>query len=327
MALQKSSIVSFILRCLSLVDENSKPLSLSPFLTLPPEIRDLIYATVLTSSFQRPQNPTDKNKRQRLNILKYATVRPSKPTTWWLKKAVPYSAGSLLLTCRQIRHEVIGLLSRFEKNRYQNSRYEFSITILEADISYPTWLLVPPVLSDFASLVWIDIYTPGMSPGKLHKSGRCMAHRGSTSVWDLFAILNRFLLYGPAFSAVDASPLSSEMVPAQHSAYVRPRSCPIQKLKLLVLSVLSPTKAEMEGKPFLSGNESPSNYCYSDVRCEMHPEWFIKRLEECILLLIKRGVRAGMPIIERVEIIRLCLDGEERCSLDVGDLSRQNPLN
>jgi hypothetical protein len=59
-ALQKSSIVSFILRCLSLVDENSKPLSQSPFLTLPPEIRDLIYATALTSSIRRPQNPIDK---------------------------------------------------------------------------------------------------------------------------------------------------------------------------------------------------------------------------------------------------------------------------
>jgi hypothetical protein len=58
--------------------------------------------------------------------------------------------------------------------------------------------------------------------------------------------------------------------------------------------VVSPTKAEMEGKSFLSENESSSNYCYSNVQSETHPEWVVKKLEEYVLLLIKHDGRTDV---------------------------------
>jgi hypothetical protein len=37
----------------------------------------------------------------------------------------------------------------------------------------------------------------------------------------------------------------------EHSLYLKPQCHPIKELKLLVLNVLTPTEAEMEGLPFI----------------------------------------------------------------------------
>jgi hypothetical protein len=325
MALQNSAVASLMMGNLSLEDQNStKLLSQSPLLTLPPEVRDLIYETVLTTSLPRPQNPTDRGRLQRLNSVKRKLHGCA---AWYPIKPVPNPAGSLLSTCRQIRHEIIGLFSRFEKTRYQNSRYELDIIILAEQTLYPTWLLVPLVPSELTSQVWADIRIAGSLPRSSYYCSWQGSDYGIPSfVWGLFIILNQFLSFGATFSDEDLGLVNNEPAPLEHSVHLRPRSQPIKQLRLLVLNVVTPTEAEMEGKPFIPAD---TRLVFRNaVEGVTHPQLPSDFLEDFVSKVVYRGVYSAeyfQLVYERVKVIKLCLDGEERCSWNVAEKTKHNP--
>jgi hypothetical protein len=138
----------------------------------------------------------------------------------------------------------------------------------------------------------------------------------------LFTMLNRFLLYGPSFSE---APVSSETTSTGLSPHLKPRCYPIRELKLLVLNVVSPTEAEMQGKSFIPIDD---RHFKKKVEGVTHPETVVKTIENYMVSVIKQvGYASGHSqlIYERMKLIRLCLDGKDRCSWDVEEKTKLTP--
>jgi len=188
---------------------------------------------------------------------------------------------------------------------------------------YPTWLLVPLVPTELASLVWVDIRNAGFCELRMARSG--WHHQNGwipALIWGLFTMLNRFLLYGPSFSA---PPVSNETTLKEISPHLKPQCYPIRELKLLVLNVVSPTEAEMQGKSFIPID---ARHFKKKVEGVTHPETVVKTLENYMIGVIKRVGHApehSQLIYERMKLIRLCLDGKERCSWDVEEKTKLTP--
>jgi hypothetical protein len=141
-------------------------------------------------------------------------------------------------------------------------------------------------------------------------------------IWGLFTMLNRFLLYGLSFSA---PPVSNETTLKEISPHLKPQCYPIRELKLLVLNVVSPTGAEMQGKSFVPID---ARHFKKKVEGVTHPETVVKTLENYVIGVINRVGHApehSQLIYERMKLIRLCLDGKEHCSWDVEEKTKPTP--
>jgi hypothetical protein len=193
---------------------------------------------------------------------------------------------------------------------------------MEEQSLYPTWLLVPLVPTELASLVWVNIRNARFCELRWAHSGWHIQNGWIPAlIWGLFTMLNRFLLYGPTFSA---SPVSSETTSTEYSPHLKPQCYPIRELKLLVLNVVSPTEAEMQGKSFTPID----THFKKEVEGVTHPETVVKTLENYMIGVIKRVGHASdhsQLIYERMKLIRLCLDGKERCSWDVEEKTKLTP--
>ena len=106
---------------------------------------------------------------------------------------------------------------------------------------------------------------------------------------------------------------------AENAPHLRRKCSPIRELKLLVLNVITPTEAKMQGKPFLP---IITRRCDSTARVVglTHPETVMENIEDYMLNVILREEEAAnysKRVYERVKLIKLCLDGKERCLWDV----------
>jgi hypothetical protein len=343
MALQQQAVTCLSTGGASSADDTSAKVEvLSPLLRLLPEIRDMIFETVLTTTLSAPRKPTDKIHRKLLSTFRNEDMLEQ--TTYYPLKPIPDPARNLLLTCHQIRREILALISRFGKKKSQDARYELSITILAEQTLYPTWLLVPISPLESARLVWTDIHITGPFKGQVQRNRS--GWQGSDGwipplVWGLFNILNRFLLHGPAFASVDIvsertkmmineyedlHPANTGMVPVNDRGHSRSRSLPIRELKLLVLNVVTPTEAEMEGKSFWPINRLRRSK--DTIEAVTRPEEVLLELEGQISHIVRRTIHAAeysQLLYERLKAIRLCLDGKERFSWNLSERKRQTP--
>lgn len=304
----------------------------SALLGLIPEMRDLIFETVLISPLSPPRFPTDKTHRKLLSIfVDISSDRQLEQTTFYPIQPIPNPAKGLFNTCRQTRNEIRDLIIHARSGYIGNSKHELSITILSERTLYPTWLLVPVRPLSVANLVWTDIHIAGSFTrhGSRYHSGWCASdNRVPSIIWGLFNILNQFLLHGPSFTGHRRYKVNDEKLPDwedRHPAYYEKYPCkgmlrsrPILELKLLVLNVVTPTEAEMEGKSFFPENcaDNPKDPIEGVIR----PESVVQHLKEHITRVVGRekyAVRWSYLLYERLKRIILCLDGKECYSWDL----------
>ena len=114
------------------------------------------------------------------------------------------------------------------------------------------------------------------------------------------------------------------MVPTEHKAHLRSQSLPIRELKLLVLNVVTPTKAEVEGKSFYWRNHM--HYPRDTIEAVACAEEVLLELAYYVSHLVKRethAARYSQLLYERLKTIRLCLDGKEYFSWNVSERTRK----
>lgn len=311
-----------------LVDDHKGALT---FLRLVPELRDHIYELVLTSSISPPKSPLTSGDRTKLASLGFESLGGEK-TTFFQKRPVPRPGSALLRTCHQIRSEVKALAQRMNSRRPRKEeavKYILDIMVVEERYLYPTWLnLSTSNLSTEAQLideVWVNMRIVGEFDSSKSSSGWRDANAWPPSIiWGLFNILARFFKYGPSFQ------LESRSDDIGQAGQVL-RGKEVLRMEDLVLNVVTPIEAEMEGRSYVDPQKRltiPRRdlLMHRDLGLEgvMRPETMVEELKFYTALLFSRSSDAGKyaksyGVYRKLGRIRLCLDEKEIHAWSVSD--------
>lgn len=319
--LQNPHLPRFCCEAMSNELENDHKEALT-FLRLVPELRDQIYELVLTSSISPPKSPLASGHRTRLKSLGYEMLDDER-TTLFPKRATPRPGSALLRICHQTRSEVKSLARRMKSRspeKAEEIKYLLDIMVVEERFLYPTWLnLSTRNLSTEVPLineVWVNMRVIGEFDSSKGKSGWRDANAWPPSlIWGLFNILNRFFKYGPSFRS------ESQSDDIDQAGQVL-SGIEVLRMEELVLNVVTPTEAEMEGRSYVGRQKlthPPGNTLRGrEVSFEgvMRPETMAEHLRLDIQLLFNRNSHAGRyaesyGVYQKLGRVRLCLDGKE----------------
>jgi hypothetical protein len=311
-----------------LVNDHKEALT---FLRIVPELRDQIYELVLTSSISPPKSPLTSGDRTKLKSLGYESLHDER-TTFFPKRPVPRPGSALLRTCHQTRSEVKALAQRMNSRRPEKEeavKYILDIMVVEERHLYPTWLnLSTRNLSTKAQLideVWVNMRIVGeFNPSKGRSGWRDANAWPPSLIWGLFNILARFFKYGPSFqsgSQSDEIGQAGQVLGGKE----------VLRMEELVLNVVTPTEAEMEGRTYADPQIRPRippggipRHRYLGVEGVMRPEIMAEKLKFYTGLLFSRSSHAGRyaesyGVYRKLGRIRLCLDEKEIQTWTVSD--------
>ncbi len=118
------------------------------FLDLPRELRDRVYADVLTSERRPPASPEDCGQRRR-DIDAWATSRYSTPhrpeiyrDIWYEVQPISTACSGLLSCTRHISQEMVEAIERQSKAGRGGLQYKLDCMV-QGDRLWPTWTALP----------------------------------------------------------------------------------------------------------------------------------------------------------------------------------------
>ena len=260
-------------------------------LELPREIRDLIYMAVFNSELSPPASPAEcRHDRNQISSEYGPSEYFGEHCNHYPMEPVSISCSGLLLTCRQVRAEVLDVIARLKvQNQLQ---YKIDCIIEDEKFFCPTWLSVPVVSFDIDT-VEVNFRIFGQ------RNGRCGFTPGdggpSFLIWSLFALLNRFLERGPNF----LSPFKSR-----------------QKInvKLITLNIVTPTEPT-EG--FIPEDWQRS---YSRTTGVIHPKTVLRSIQSELNSLLQKTrytTKYATTVYNGVHRVKLMLDGEIKMEWDL----------
>ncbi|KAF9564161.1 hypothetical protein CPC08DRAFT_271465 [Agrocybe pediades] len=176
------------------------------FLSLFPEIREIIYTLHLTI-LEEPPSHSDK-KQNRIQPLRPDRNRVAdryytESCNFYSDPATVYPRSLvLLLLNKEINQEVSSLIKFLTNHSKSELRYELDIEIAREREVYPTWLLLPIRFEDGFPIPEVHV--------TIRNTGQCVVSEwpyGNAGVypmsWSLLALLERFLERGPGFIPLD----------------------------------------------------------------------------------------------------------------------------
>jgi len=258
-------------------------------LDLSRELRNVIYIAVLDSEDFPPATPAETGDRKRMDGLCWLDEELMEFCNMYSVESIAIRSPALLLTSHRVHDELRDMLSRVERANTLKDKLD-CLMVSERHI-YPTWFSVP-FLSSSTPHIHVDFRLFGELKGYL--SGWCGGVGGPGSmIWSLFALLRRFLLRGPDFLA-----------PLQQTRKV--------KIGVLVLNVVTPSEVPAEGFVRLRNR--------NDTTGMIHPETVVDHIETNTGYLLARSrvtASEAKLIFERVDTIKVSLDGKERKTWDL----------
>lgn len=263
---------------------------MASFLTLPRELRDLVYLAVLSSPDPAPKSPQEAS-RDREQISASAETSFFESCTDYPSKVIPASSSGLILTCRQVHEETQAAIATLKAK--DELWYHLDCMIQDERRLYPTWLLIPAVTSDI-DLATVDFRLFGDRGGD--RSAFADTGSGpSLMVWSLLSLLYRFLDCGPDF--LSKSKIGRKVI-----------------VGVLVLNVVSCPKPKGGFIP-IDGSRS-----VTITHGLIHPEGVVSMIHSALNLLLERTYltsRYASVVYEQVRVVRLTLDGKIRAEWDL----------
>lgn len=272
---------------------------MATFLSIFPELREVIYHIILTSPDPPPSPSVNRDNRTALNpSLRAQEIESFQGCTLYPSIPPKIASMALLLCNRQIHNEISATIAHLKlaKKLY----YEIDCEIANEQTIYPTWLLIPVYFTSIPC-IYVTFRLSGACVG------RSSFHHGcggpGKMIWSLLALLNRFLKRGPDFGFLAPSIASK----------------PFQVEKL-ILNVTIPTLSAGETLqlpitqwPFRGGWEGEF----------VHPETVVNIMMEGFWEIFNErghGIGYGKFIASRVASMSLKCDGEERHTWDLANM-------
>ncbi|KAL4914839.1 hypothetical protein BDW62DRAFT_135913 [Aspergillus aurantiobrunneus] len=293
-------------------------------LSLPQELRSLIIAQVLFTPRAPPKSPSRAN-RSNFQDIPYLAWRCFAYHEHCSTHS-PSNCLPLLLTSRQISAETLAILDLAADKR--STEYILDIALLNEVDLFPTWLCVPQ-LTQTVSTLYVGVRLLGhiISGADARNQVGDGGHLGF--YWSFYALLERFLAYGP----VGEKRVKNAGSGATHDAEVKFRSrwsnpsftdqnITVDTLVLDVSSAeteLAFPPPELDEGDWTAQHYSPP-YRYEDEegyvpleRYKARPEWIAWILDDEIERLLRMGydrARFVRILYERVRRIRILVEGE-----------------
>jgi hypothetical protein len=279
------------------------------FLALPPEIRDQILSYAISSA--APEPGTNRSFQECKDLEYLSRIGGS---------GVCYSSFShstnpsgLLRTNKELHEETKAILKRFKEK--EANKYTLNICLVKESILHAEYTSVPPLQRNVDELA-VTFHISGPSEAPTESNG-FMDKDGSTgqAVWRLYSVLERFLRCG----AEEAKSKNED-----------------RKLKLKVLnidvttptqegSVLAPADISPDRLPAYRKTTSPHNQL---VHAEALAKFMYIWIEGLLRMSDPSYALPGTPIakygrmfFDRIERIKICVDGVEKWSVDVVEMA------
>jgi hypothetical protein len=263
-------------------------------LSIPRELRDLIYLHVLVSELPPPSSPWAARRRQGLSRKQAEDETYDERGNFYPLRPIFSTAYGLLLVCRQFHTEVQGIIALLEANT--PLRYKIDCMLDYDFYIYPTWLSVP-YLSSHVDTVDVDMRVFGASFDEDPERRLCSGTLGSLS-HQLWKMLDRFLVRGP-----------DPWAPKTGS-----------KLKVRVINVnMVPTSEcdDLRIEPSATPREGHDTRGLSHFRNLPSLQSFCSRINEGLLYLTRPQCAKNESIIECVDYINISVNGKLKNTWDL----------
>ena len=276
---------------------------MTSFLSIFPELRELIYIIILTSPDPSPSPSINRNNRIGSDPSSAGRSQQEGEEIKGLREcnlylSIPPKIASIaLLLCNwQIHSEISATIAHLKLTK--NLHYEIDCELANEQAIYPTWLLIPVYLTCIPC-IHVTFRPSGACIGRSLFYGN---GGPGMMIWSLLALLNRFLKRGPDFLA---PPMTSKSF----------------KVEKLILNITSPTLNPSETLQ-LPNTQWPFRGAQAGEF--IHPETIVNIMIWHFgeIFNSKRGYGAGFGkfIASRVASILLTYDGEERCTWDLANM-------
>lgn len=243
------------------------------FLSLPGEIRDLIYNAVLESE---TSPPLLEFHREKLNQIPLGLGTNS--SRGW--KPPPISCAGLLSCNRQVAREVRALIERKRADPKARIKYKLDCIVADEAELYPSWTSISAP-AKYLQEVEVDLRLVGT--GRINHpyfgSGG-----GEDMFYDLLDLLDRFFCYGP-------------------NMWSTRRTKHVLEVDTLRFNVVCPPG--QKAMPDIDGLSSAGKGI-------VHPKRVFQALVDHFPILMGKEALYGRTLRARVKKIKLCLNHDER---------------
>jgi hypothetical protein len=282
-------------------------------LGLPQELRDFIIEYALTSTGTAPKTLDKECNTKEYDDIDYVSRIGGRGVFYPVQKHHT-SPFALLLVNHQLHDETKATLNRLSTS--YGSKYNMDVILSEEEYLYPTWTSIPPLVQN------VDVFSVNFrifGVGSNDTNG-FMDSDGSTgpAIWRLYTVLERFLRCGAI-----GSRSSSE----DRGLRLKQLDVNVETPTDIEKSLIAPDDIGPDNLPKYRRENPPHNMT-------MHPATLAKLIyiwvEGILRLSDPSYALPGTPIakyskifLERIEDIRIKVDGEKRFSIDVAEMKRE----
>ncbi|KAF2430635.1 hypothetical protein EJ08DRAFT_214250 [Tothia fuscella] len=282
-------------------------------LNLPQELRDFIIEHALISTSRPPPiHSRTGEATEELQDIDYVS-RSQGRGIHYLNGKHQTSAFGLLLANQQIHNETKAAISRLSS---AGTKYTMDLILENEEFLNPTWTFVPP-LTRTVDAFEVTFRIFGTANNETNGFMDVDGSTGST-IWRLYSVLERFMRCG-ALAA--RSPAEDRRL----------------RLKVLYLNILTPsTNSETTLAPDdISPDKLPLHRKETDPHNQiLHPEALAKFMYVWVAGILRLGdptyALPGTPVakyaklfFERIEDIKIAVDGENMFHIDVVEMARE----
>lgn len=292
-------------------------------LTIPAELRALVITQALYNRETPPSTPSETDRTDFQDIDYRAWRSCTSIYHEQRGQHCPSNALPLLLTNRQLSAETQALID-IERQK-SNLQYHLDISVLNDYHLFVTWLSVPWISNRLDSLaVDIRIFGHILSQGTARSlsgdGGRLGFH------WSFYAILERFLRYGPVDEKKMETPEDSTRY--RRNPTFEDRDLTVKELTLYIDSAEDTLSfppdsidyprwnARQHGSPRFRSSDNTDKL----VKYRTRPEWLAKYLLAEIRGLLYMGYHTaeyGRILYERIGTLRIVVGGEDFGNADI----------
>ncbi|KAH8434309.1 uncharacterized protein LDX57_011956 [Aspergillus melleus] len=286
---------------------------MATFLTLPTEIRAIIFQYALNASRNRPLNPwTGKVRREPCLDTRYTVCGRIGPNNTlyetFSRRDACVTSTPLLLLNHQLHDEVTALL---RLTNTAKTIYHLDLMYVNEIELWPTWLNVPRLSTHIDEInADVRIFGHCLVPESLQHLGA--EGNGDGVHWCFYALLERFIVHGPIGSYVSDDPAEKNR---QRDLYGRRRFY----VRSLVLNIKSGSDdryplapAHLKWRDYMGHRTRgrPARNKFRLGEYTPHAEWVIQTLRNKLRVLVDINNNHCGALKGHVGEIRMLLDGE-----------------
>lgn len=235
----------------------------------------------------------------------------------------PSNSVSLLLTSRQISTETQTVLGRLKIK----SDYALDISVLNDIELYPTWVYIPHTTNRVSTLkVDVRLFGHIISEDDASSQG---GDGGIVGLhWEFYALLERFLRYGPVGAKKGKSPPKEDCRNPTYNDYDVSVETLILDFQSAESTLSFPPEGVLDHEMWTARHEnSPWQHRHGIPGCQpsdytSRPEWFAKYLSRWIHEILDLDYHTalyGMKLYERIGKFRIQVNGELKEEIRLAD--------